>query len=157
SRAAVEQAEQYADGQASKKGLTPVRVEARKAALRKNIPYWRQRAFHACLKVVADRPASEVAEGTAIHTSGAVVCKPSNRRGESLTALAAQAVLPHGLWGTPFRPVTVSPGWLAWNDGTVPRIAQAIYEERAFDRLPVLADALEEAGCDNADILAHCR
>ena len=47
--------------------------------------------------------------------------------------------------------------WLAWNGGTVPRIAQAIYAERAFDRLPVLADALEDAGCANADVLAHCR
>jgi hypothetical protein len=36
-------------------------------------------------------------------------------------------------------------------------LAQAIYDDRAFDRLPILADALEEAGCDTADILAHCR
>jgi hypothetical protein len=53
--------------------------------------------------------------------------------------------------------VTITPAWAAWNDGTIPKLAQAIYEERAFDRLPILADALEEAGCDNADILAHCR
>jgi hypothetical protein len=39
----------------------------------------------------------------------------------------------------------------------VVRLAQGIYEDRAFDRLPVLADALEEAGCDNAEILSHCR
>ena len=37
------------------------------------------------------------------------------------------------------------------------KLARSIYEERAFDRLPLLADALEEAGCDHADILAHCR
>jgi hypothetical protein len=36
-------------------------------------------------------------------------------------------------------------------------LAQAIYDEGAFDRLPVLADALEETGCTNADILGHCR
>jgi hypothetical protein len=47
--------------------------------------------------------------------------------------------------------------WLAWNDGTIVKLAQAIYDERAFDRLPVVADALEEASCTNADILAHCR
>ena len=56
-----------------------------------------------------------------------------------------------------FAPVTVSPAWLAWNDGTVVKIAQAIYDGHAFDRMPILADALEDAGCDNADILRHCR
>jgi hypothetical protein len=67
------------------------------------------------------------------------------------------AVFLHDIFGNPFRPVTVDPSWLAWNDGTVVQLAQGIYDDRAFDRLPVLADALEEAGCDNADILAHCR
>ena len=44
-----------------------------------------------------------------------------------------------------------------WNGRTVPRLARALYEERAFDRLPILADALEDAGCHHADLLAHCR
>jgi hypothetical protein len=57
----------------------------------------------------------------------------------------------------PFREVHVNPTWLSWNGGTIPRLAQAIYGERAFDLLPVLADALEEAGCTNRDILSHCR
>jgi hypothetical protein len=48
----------------------------------------------------------------------------------------------------------IPPSWLT---ATVKQLAQAIYEERAFDRLPILADALEDAGCDNADILNHCR
>lgn len=46
---------------------------------------------------------------------------------------------------------------LSWQDGTVRRIAQSIYDERAWDHMPVLADALEEAGCENAVILDHCR
>jgi hypothetical protein len=57
----------------------------------------------------------------------------------------------------PFRPVTIDPSWLVWQDGTVRNLAQAIYEDRAFDRLPILGDALEEAGCDNPDTLTHCR
>jgi hypothetical protein len=57
----------------------------------------------------------------------------------------------------PFRPVPADASWLRWNDGTVVKLAQAIYDERAFDRLPVLADALEEAGCHDDDMLAHCR
>ena len=61
------------------------------------------------------------------------------------------------VFGNPFRPAAVDPSWLTWNDGTVPKIAHAIYDNRDFDRMPVLADALEDAGCDNADILNHCR
>lgn len=54
----------------------------------------------------------------------------------------------------PFRPVTLHPSWLTPNILT---LAQAIYDDRAFDRLHSLADALEEAGCKNEDILSHCR
>jgi hypothetical protein len=78
-----------------------------------------------------------------------------------LAATAAEATaqtdLIRDIVGNPFRPVILKPAWLAWNDGTVPKIARAIYEERAFVRLPVLADALEDAGCGDAAILAHCR
>jgi hypothetical protein len=61
------------------------------------------------------------------------------------------------IFGNPFRPSSIDPTVLTWNGGTVPRMAQSIYDGRTFDQLPILADALEEAGCDNADILAHCR
>jgi hypothetical protein len=58
----------------------------------------------------------------------------------------------------PFRLAPqVEPAWLAVNDGAVRSLAEAIYEERAFDRLPILADALEEAGCTDAEVLNHCR
>jgi hypothetical protein len=58
------------------------------------------------------------------------------------------------LFDNPFRPVVFDAKWR-----TEPAVALAtgIYEERAFDRLPILADALEEAGCDHADVLSHCR
>lgn len=58
------------------------------------------------------------------------------------------------IFGNPFRPVTLSPRWLS---ETVVALATGIYQERAFDRMPILADALEEVGCDHADILSHCR
>ena len=57
-----------------------------------------------------------------------------------------------------FRPLPLlNRAWLAWEGGTVPKLAASIYEERAFDRLPILADALEEAGCDAAELLTHLR
>jgi hypothetical protein len=61
------------------------------------------------------------------------------------------------IFGNPFRPARIDPPSLGWNDGTVVKLAGAIYDERAFDRLPILADALEEAGCSNAAILGHLR
>ena len=70
----------------------------------------------------------------------------------AVTATDADAV--RDVFGNPFRPVAFDP---AWRTPRVLALAQAVYEERAFDRLPILADALEEAGCDNAALLAHCR
>jgi hypothetical protein len=62
------------------------------------------------------------------------------------------------LFGNPFRPApSLAPAVLTWDGGTIPKLAAAVYDERAFDRLPVLADALEDAGCTDADILGHCR
>ena len=60
--------------------------------------------------------------------------------------------------GNPLRPPPqFDLAWLTWNDGAVRKMAQAIYDARAFDRLPLLADALEDAGCADAAILSHCR
>jgi hypothetical protein len=70
----------------------------------------------------------------------------------------AQCILIRDIFGNPFRPQpSIDSSRLSWNGGTVGKLAQAIYDDRAFDRLPILADALEEAGCTDADILNHCR
>jgi hypothetical protein len=58
------------------------------------------------------------------------------------------------IFGNPFRPSAIDSRWLTT---TTRNLAASIYDDGAFDRLPVLADALEEAGCTDADILAHCR
>jgi hypothetical protein len=70
---------------------------------------------------------------------------------------AVEATLLRDLFGTPFRAAALDPAWLAWNDGTVAKLAAAIYDARRFADLPILADALEDAGCTDAAILAHCR
>jgi hypothetical protein len=59
--------------------------------------------------------------------------------------------------GNPFRPVAVDPAWLSRNDCNVVRVADSVYASRDFRELPFLADALEDAGCADADILGHCR
>jgi len=54
-------------------------------------------------------------------------------------------------------PANVDGRWLRWNDGTVRKIAQSVTAEKAFADLPILADALQEAGCENNILLSHCR
>lgn len=59
------------------------------------------------------------------------------------------------VFGDPFHQVAVE-GLLSWKGGIVPAIAETIYREKRFEDMPILADALEEMGCD-ATIVAHCR
>jgi hypothetical protein len=73
--------------------------------------------------------------------------------GTSEAESIAQAALLRCIFGmVPFRAVPI-----VHSSSTVTAVAQTIYDDRAFDRLPILADALEDAGCTNQDILAHCR
>jgi hypothetical protein len=67
---------------------------------------------------------------------------------------ATQAELLRCVTGNPFAPVRLDPRWIT---STAQGLAYGIYEERAFDRLPVLADSLEDAGCEDVEILSHCR
>jgi hypothetical protein len=67
---------------------------------------------------------------------------------------ATDAFIFRDIFGNPFRPVTVNPSWLTAN---VLAIAQRIYDERRCRDMPILGDALEDTGCDNASILEHCR
>jgi len=69
------------------------------------------------------------------------------------------------LAASPSRPVSTKPEVFvpasvlirSWLTSTVLALANGIYEEKAFDRMPILADALQDAGCDNEEILNHCR
>jgi hypothetical protein len=78
---------------------------------------------------------------------------------------AAQAALLRDLFGLlPFRSRVVNEAWRRWNGRTVERLAEAVYEERALPgghldptRLCILADAVEEAGCNDPDMLGHLR
>jgi hypothetical protein len=58
------------------------------------------------------------------------------------------------IFGNPFRPVALDPAWLT---SDVVALARGVYAERAFDRMPILADALQDAGCDCEEVLNHCR
>ena len=101
---------------------------------------WQAMAVPAWRAVAADRVAFDAAQN-----EGAAAER------------ARQCDVLRDLIGNPFCPAAVDPHCLTWNDRTVPRLARALYDEKDFDNLPILADALEDAGCDDADILRHCR
>jgi hypothetical protein len=81
----------------------------------------------------------------------------ANREDALATADTVMGILLHDIFGNPFRPVSLNPAWLTWHDGLIVSMARQMYESRDFTDLPVLADALEDAGCTSQDILGHCR
>jgi hypothetical protein len=58
------------------------------------------------------------------------------------------------VFGNPFRPVAFAP---EWRTDTAVALARQMYDARDFSAMPILADALQDAGCDNSDVLDHCR
>jgi hypothetical protein len=146
SRRAVEVAEQFADGLATPKELT----KAYKAACGVGNIYLGTMSRHAFA-------AAQTAARNRLNIPAALRRFLHPHQWQSLEEARPFTSLVRDILGNPFRPPTLDPARLAWNDATIPRLALALYEERAFDRLPVLGDALEEAGCTIDDILSHCR
>jgi len=68
--------------------------------------------------------------------------------------LRLQATIFRDVIGNPFEPVAFDPRWRT--EDTL-GLARGIYEDRAFTRLPLLADALMDAGCDDDGLIGHCR
>jgi hypothetical protein len=142
SRQAVEVAEQYADGLAG---------DAERIFISK-IAYaaWTTPAGAAAREALAAN-AWASASGASRYATWAVQGVP---RAEELHA---HAELAHDIFGNLFRPFNVYPAWLAWRGGLIVSMARRMYDSRDFSDMPVLADALEEAGCRVQDILGHCR
>ena len=100
-------------------------------------------------------------DAVVFHARWAIRRLTGERTGSSEEAKAAdtgeaiiQANLLRDIFGNPFRPVAFDPAWLT---SDVLALARGIYDERAFGRMPILADALQDAGCGNEDVLSHCR
>jgi hypothetical protein len=91
----------------------------------------------------------------------ALACKAMKAMDAALTVPgvtpASLCFLVREIFGSPFRQVKIDPDWLSWNGGTVRAASLSIYQDSAFDQLPVLADALEDAGCNDAHLLTHLR
>jgi hypothetical protein len=149
SRRAVEVSERYADGAASEAEMM-LAYSAAHAVVRAHDEAGAERTDSYCIATAAWSAAHPGRDYCAMAV--AVDANP----GWSLDS--AQVGLLRCSFGNPFRsPAAVEPTWLACNDHFVVRLARSIYDDRRFDDLPILADALEEAGCTSSDILAHCR
>jgi hypothetical protein len=72
--------------------------------------------------------------------------------GATVAEAYPEATLVREIFGDPFRPVKAEPEWLT---SDVVALARDIYAKRAFDQMGILADALQDAGCDNSDVLSH--
>ncbi len=115
-------------------------------------------ALHAAACLVADRQAHVLADCRSPPDLLGAACGLAADKQAAVAALCrSQCDLLRDIFGNPFRPVSADPAWLSRNDGAVLKVARAVYDERAFERLPVLADALEDAGCGEGALLSHLR
>jgi hypothetical protein len=143
-RHAVEVAERFAEGEATRKELET----AREVVVRLE-----GRIILSDATAVRDCATSMVGQatlGTASHAAFGVLCFPQALEENKVCGLL------RCVFSNLVIPVTMKSSWRDWNGALVRKLAQSIYDERNFAALPILADALEEAGCANADILAHC-
>jgi hypothetical protein len=137
SRTAVEVSERYADGLAGPEDLAAAAGDATQAA---------------------DEAERARAPGWNAARSAAMTAGGARAAADWVARMAAfDADLLRDIFGNPFRPVAGERAWPEWAGGTAARLARAIYEERRFGDLPVLADALEETGCTDGEILGHLR
>jgi hypothetical protein len=163
SRHAVEVGERHADGLSNRQERRAAALTSHKAALEGSdgipgaLPQWAWAA-----QLVTSTNMSQVSPGLQGTVVRGVVRSALVWDGTGThVAQQGQAQLLRDLIGNPFRPVTIDP---AWHTPTVTNLAATAYEERPMPsgehdpaRLAVLADALEEAVCDNADLLSHLR
>jgi hypothetical protein len=165
---ALEVAERYADGLATEEELALAELEAFEAAAEENerpaspldgSPPW------SVLAVVASRACNLAAGSGVYHALEAADFArkaqpaphsevwPLEQREE-----AAQCDLLREVVGpAAYRPVFFDPVWALREDRAARRLAETIYDEGAWELMPILADALEEAGCGDEELLAHAR
>jgi hypothetical protein len=112
------------------------------------------RAAATAAVMAIEQPAWAAAVRTAMNASLATALRPPHLGHGPENHFQCEVL--RDIFGNPFAaPPRIDPTWLAWNDGTIPRLAEAAYEHRSLpsgeldkERLAVLADALDEVGAD---------
>jgi hypothetical protein len=161
-RHAVEIAERYADGLIERESL----IQAAQAVPMPEWPGSGPEIFN--WRLVTGGSAADMtdprtyvwltAESSGAELTPGLVATKWVEDGARFVSAPIQAGMLHDLLGNPFHALpAIDPSILVWNTAAVHRLAQSIYDDRAFTAMPVLGDALEEAACDNAAVLSHCR
>jgi hypothetical protein len=162
-RSTVEIAERFADGLVTARRRGRAFTAAREATRHVGAPT--QNAFHAAAYSAHASPVTAAlgASANALYARGRWVVGSHGLVLRKWKGVPLCSIL-RDISPLPFRTACLDLACLSWNDDTVQRLAAAIYEERSLPqgcldngRLAILADALEEAGCDNQDILQHLR
>jgi hypothetical protein len=165
SREALYRAECYADGTSTDQELATAATAARRALAKENssndAAAWQaaEAARHLTVKRFDDGDRLSVRHAV---TSAAVAWALDRVRStpalihdvEVTVRQATHAAWLRDIFGNPFRHATLDPDW---RTTTALQLAQGIYDSRDFTSMPILADALQDAGCENAGILNHCR
>jgi hypothetical protein len=156
----IVRAEELADGQGKVEQLQQLRRESGVSGLHWIADngekwYYRNLLTHPSCQGVAQEAVAVLGWGHAASSvmganSAALALEGENLERET----ARQCELVRDIFGNPFRPVTFPK---TWRTKDIVGLAQQAYETRDFSTLPVLADALQDAGCEDANILAHCR
>jgi hypothetical protein len=164
-RSIVELSEAYADGEATDAELEALEGHPYLATLQSDTsPPISRRVLDAHVAAgwltEPTVDAVSVVQRTSGSPAGDFIASPDNGFGlgrsvpHGETESANQLNLLRDIFGNPFRPVSFDP---AWRTSTVTALAQTMYDSRDFTPMPILADALQDAGCDNDDFLDHCR
>jgi hypothetical protein len=164
-RKAVVVAEGFADGRATRRQLLNARSRARQAAVdaversaRSRWPVALSASRLSVAEFACDLDRGRLSAACEAAASAAAAAADGGGVEALRRERTAQSVVLRDVFGPlAFRPVHIEPDWLRWSWATVPAIAGHIYQERAFQELPILADALTDAGCDNQEVIDHCR
>jgi len=176
-RAAVETAERFADGRATAAELEAVRQRCREVAIREHEAWERSAdwdspgsvlnalrsraawaaAFTATTPVSAEDVADKLSTTAVEAQTGDSGILIRDRVEWARLMEEQQLVLRAVVWevvGNPFAPVAFR---AEWRTGTAVALAAQMYESGDFSAMPILADALQDAGCDSDEVLDHCR
>ena len=166
SKKAIKASERYADGLFALARITTVRdgagqavaewVDAEAVAVGRRFP---EELAYAATQSAAHEAAAQASD------IAARLSEAEAREIGYASRKQSQVRVLRDIFGNPFRPSPpLPPAVLAWNDRTVPRIAEGIYDDRKMpegtlynDRLAILADALLDAGCEDEALIQHCR